>query len=123
MVAYNFKKEFAGDVESGAKTQTIREKKRCKVGDKLQLYTGMRTKVCRKLKDAVCIGTADIKIDREVPWLLSNTSGEVHMSKDGKRFHELDGFKSIEAMVAFFEKNYKLPFEGFLTVWGDDNDV
>ena len=50
MVAYNFQKQFADAVERGEKRQTIRAPRRdgrhAKVGDKLQLYTGMRTKQC-----------------------------------------------------------------------------
>lgn len=120
MVAFNFKKEFAPDVESGEKTQTIREKLRCKVGDKLQLYTGQRTKSCRKLMDTICIGIAKIKIDSDCPWSLSNVEGEVHTMRNGKPFHELDGFKNAKDMVDFFEKNYGLPFEGYLIVWSED---
>lgn len=62
MVAYNFQAQFADDVEHGFKTQTIRRDARCKSGDKLQLYTGQRTKNCRKLCDAICKRVTPIKI-------------------------------------------------------------
>ena len=51
MVAFSFKAQFADLVASGKKTQTIRQTARAKPGDRLQLYTGMRTKKCRKLVD------------------------------------------------------------------------
>jgi hypothetical protein len=51
----------------GKKLSTIRQKKRCKVGDKMQLYTGQRTKGCKKILDATCIGTAQITITEECP--------------------------------------------------------
>ena len=51
MPALNFKKQFAEKVETGEKRQTVRAKRKRAfvVGDKLYLYTGMRTKYCRKL--------------------------------------------------------------------------
>lgn len=51
MVAFNFMPQFAPLVASGTKTQTIRQTARAKPGDRLQLYTGQRTKACRKLVD------------------------------------------------------------------------
>lgn len=119
MVAFNFKKVFASDVESGIKTQTIRSKKRCKIGDNVQLYTGMRTKSCRKLADSVCIGTAKIEITEDCPWRLSETEGEVHVRKDDKSFVELDGFKNAKEFVDFFRKEYGLPYTGYVHVWRD----
>jgi hypothetical protein len=54
MVEINFSEQFAERVKSGDKRQTIRRSKKCGPGDTLQLYTGQRTKACRKLRDAVC---------------------------------------------------------------------
>jgi hypothetical protein len=54
MPAYNFQKQFAPLVQSGEKRQTIRtlgKRSHAQPGNKLQLYTGMRTKQCRKLVD------------------------------------------------------------------------
>ena len=65
MPALNFQEQFAAAVESGEKRQTIRsERKRpIKVGDTLYLYTGMRTKRCRKLGSAGCVGIEEIRIN------------------------------------------------------------
>lgn len=51
MPSLNFMERFAGAVERGEKRQTIRRVRKTpiKVGDTLQLYTGQRTKACRKL--------------------------------------------------------------------------
>lgn len=52
MPAYNFRKQFAPLVESGQKRQTIRtigKRRHARAGEPLQLYTGQRTKACRKL--------------------------------------------------------------------------
>ena len=67
MPALNFKAEFAPLVESGEKRQTIRKLRKDgrdpKVGDALYLYTGMRTKKCRKLGIAPCESVQPIEID------------------------------------------------------------
>ncbi len=55
MVALSFSPKFADAVASGLKKQTIRQSARAKAGQALQLYTGQRTKNCRKLADAICI--------------------------------------------------------------------
>ena len=60
MPAYNFQKQFAPLVESGQKRQTIRaigKRRHARPGESLQLYTGQRTKACRKLisPDPECV--------------------------------------------------------------------
>lgn len=66
MVAYNFAAQFAEAVETRKKRQTIRaprkDNRHAKVGDKLQLYTGMRTTNCRKLVNPDPRCTASHKI-------------------------------------------------------------
>lgn len=121
MVAFNFKEAFAPDVEAFIKTQTVRSSKRCEVGDKIQLYTGQRTKACRKLGDAICTGIAKIRVTEDCPWSLSDIEGVVHTTRDGKRFHELDGFMNAKEFVDFFRAHYGLPFSGWLHVWEADD--
>ena len=67
MVAINFSPQFAGIVASGAKKQTIRKKNRFRIGDRLQLYTGQRTKNCKKLieDDPLVIAVISVGITRE----------------------------------------------------------
>ncbi|WP_150213004.1 hypothetical protein [Candidatus Tokpelaia sp.] len=65
MVVYNFKEQFADLVASGEKCQTIRrlgKRSHARAGDRLQLYTGQRTKSCRKLGEAICTSVTPIKI-------------------------------------------------------------
>lgn len=61
MPALNFKKRFEPMIESGDKRQTIRAKRKdCrdpKEGQTLYLYTGMRSKGCRKLGEAPCLSS------------------------------------------------------------------
>ena len=57
MPALNFQKQFVPLIESGEKRQTIRSQRKqpIKVGDLLYLYTGQRTKNCRKLAESICL--------------------------------------------------------------------
>ena len=66
MVAYSFKTIFADQVAALRKCQTIRADRRrhARPGEPLQLFTGMRTRQCRKLvtPDPVCIAVRRIEI-------------------------------------------------------------
>lgn len=65
MVALSFKSQFEAPVAAGLKLQTIRanRKRNPRVGDRLQLYVGMRTKQCRKIRpDVVCTAVWPIEI-------------------------------------------------------------
>ena len=128
MIALNFKEEFADLVARGRKKQTIRRTNRFKVGDTIQLYTGQRTKVCRKLGEAVVWNVARVIIDEfsfsfhqkhfndfrgdYVEWRVF--AHETTLDMQAKK----DGFKDFEAMKAFFVAQYgDLPFEGYLIQW------
>lgn len=119
MVAFTFKKRFADKVESGEKLQTIREKARAKAGDKLQLYTGMRTKSCRKLRDAVCCAVDSICITPEGP--VFGQPG--WWPKDKDLFAKRDGFPCYDAMYDFFCSEYgEEVFNGFIIMWSTKQD-
>lgn len=119
MVAFNFKAQFANDVESGRKRQTIRATRKdgreAKAGDALQLYTGMRTKACHKLRDAVCCDMV-----REI---LIEENGTVKI--DGQVLYEgsvadlarADGFDDTESFISFFRDEHGLPFRGHIYNW------
>lgn len=65
MTSLGFKARFAELVERREKRQSIRANgDRFRVGGRIQLYTGMRTKVCRKLAadDPVCVSVEPIII-------------------------------------------------------------
>ena len=115
MVAFNFKAEFAEAVECGQKRQTIRLVRLSgnpRKGCALQFYTGMRTKACRKLLEATC---------KSVEVIVIHPSGDVFI--DGRKlaavgcFARRDGFKGKDDFLAFFQKQYGLPFTGQLIRW------
>jgi hypothetical protein len=123
MVAFNFMARVADQVEQGLKPSTIRAERKdgrppCKVGDALQLYTGMRSKSCRKLRDTVCKRIRRLEIKRGA----SPFSG-FNVYIDGRyrpRPHALakqDGFASAGDMIKFFDDVHGLPFTGWLIEW------
>lgn len=67
MVAYSFKQRFELPIAVGTKRQTIRaeRKRHAREGEQLQLYTGMRTKQCRLIGRAICLGTVPVRLDLE----------------------------------------------------------
>ena len=116
-------------MENGEKQQTIRRKRSrpFKVGDKLQLYTGLRTKEARKLinPDPVCselwditIGDGDVKLIQLRRLLPGGRATEKILFGDiADEFAIADGFRDAVAMFRFFEKVYGLPFEGQVIKW------
>lgn len=121
MPALNFKKEFAGRVKSGEKCQTIRayrkDGRNPRPGQVLYLYTGMRTKDCQKLGEAICKTVTPICFENN-GYLISITVGAASLSeKDVLRLAKADGFKNIEIFFEFFSKTHGFPFYGLLIKW------
>ncbi|MCG6536089.1 MAG: ASCH domain-containing protein [Syntrophales bacterium LBB04] len=117
MPALNFKKQFAPDVESGKKRCSIRAKRKDgrnpHVGDRLYLYTGQRTKSCRKLGEFNCEAVTEIVIDTTG----INLAGEWVNNQLMMNIVRADGFDSWAAFRAFFAKEQGLPFWGLLIEW------
>jgi len=115
MVAFNFQPQFIVDIQSGAKTQTIRRTARAEVGDRLQLYTGMRTKACRKIvdPDPVCILTNYIALRPD-----GITFGDASLFPSADDFARMDGFRDYADMHRWFAERYDdAYFVGRLTRW------
>lgn len=118
MVAYNFQTCFADAVSNGQKRQTIRalrkDNRHAKPGDRLQLYTGMRTKHCRKLidPDPICACVETITIHAKG---IRHADGHACMNPDvvARR----DGFADFAEMADWFGKTHGLPFTGALIQW------
>lgn len=111
MVAINFSPRFAPLVEAGTKRQTIRRTARCRPGDRLQLYTGQRTKSCRKLvnPDPTCLMTYPCEILSDgviVGDLRSRIGIERILSPTPDDFARADGFRDYDDMLAWFRNRY-----------------
>lgn len=122
MVAYNFQKQFVEPIRSGKKTHTIRrngKRRHARPGERLQLYTAMRTKACAKIldKDPECIHacSVEIKVGRAI--ILSIKVGGFKV-ENLQAFAIDDGFESLAAMHAFWLKFHGVGlFEGTLIEW------
>lgn len=123
MVAYNFKKAFVPKVESGEKTQTIRgtRKRHARPGERMQTYTGMRSKECRKLiSDPLCKSVTPITIESCQGWHRVRVNGLHLTDRQIKALAIADGFETVEEFIEFFKSNHGLPFEGVLIKWETD---
>jgi hypothetical protein len=104
MPLLGFKSQFAPLVESGTKRQTIRAKRRDgkdpRVGETLYLYTGLRTKQCRKLGEEICKSVEEIIID----YNGINVSGKWLSISERDALAQADGFPSFQDMKKFFQK-------------------
>lgn len=118
---------FIDKILSGEKRQTIRKAgkkwENVKVGDKLTLYTGLRTKQCRKLGEAEVESIEDIRIETEVNDKRTIFWGEVFVNNkkldDGtiRYLAELDGFKYTFEFLDFFNSHYGEDFKGKIIKW------
>lgn len=139
MPSLNFQKQFVPLIESGQKRQTIRpvRKNPIKVGDTLYLFTGLRTKGCKRIIiDPLNLGEKDFqelnyavicKSVETIKIFYSKLTGkEIQIALNGEvlSFNEKitlivkDGFiKDYNDFEYFFEANYNLPFEGALIKW------
>lgn len=119
MVALNFSPQFADDVEAGRKTQTIRQTARVKPGQRVHLYTGQRTKACRKLGEGTCTDVTAITLT-----VRRAIFGTYHLILPDSRLHDfavLDGFPDYEHMWNWFDNQYKkAAFEGWLIRWAKE---
>lgn len=101
MVAYSFKAMFAGQVSALTKRHTIRGDRRrhARPGESVQLYTGMRTRECRKLvdPDPICSRVRPIAILTVLSPHLDLIGaividGRSLGSEEIERFAQADGF-------------------------------
>lgn len=140
MVAYSFKARFIDPIRVGLgllkacppdavprpKRQTIRaigKRRHARPGETLQLYSGMRTRSCQKIGDARCSEVRDIHIAfgtaRDVIRIYGDTLIQIDDIHDLDRFAADDGFKSWDAMLAFWSDEHPgvRDFHGVIIKW------
>lgn len=115
MPAINFKKQFVTPIVIGEKPGTVRQRRKnpIKDGDVLYLYTGMRTKKCRKFM--TCKAVRVYRISIHPTFITINGLQVIPIVR--YLFASLDGFTSIESFTQFFKDQYGLPFKGDWIVW------
>lgn len=114
MVAINCDPQFAAAVASGKRTHAISQSVLAKPGQALQLYTGQRTKACRKLVDAVCADCTYLALTAR-----GVTLGDVsRFPRDMDAFARFDGFDDYDAMWRWFSERYMTnSFTGHIIRW------
>ncbi len=114
MVAYSFKPQFVDAIVAGDKRQTIRapRSRHALVGERIQIYAGMRTRDCRKLiPDPVCIGVDEVENDPGYPLhhgyggLLIVNGIELH-GGEMDTYAIGDGFSSSAGMMRWWSVNH-----------------
>ncbi len=111
MFTYNFAKDHVAAVESLAKPITIRAMRKDgrapKPGEHLRLYTGMRTKNCRPIMEAVCQRIQEIRITFD--WVAirggqeNGNSDWIYLNKQvALQLARTDGFTDFESFWRFF---------------------
>lgn len=124
MPALNFKTRFANLVVLGLKPHTIRAPRKVplKVGDILYLYTGMRTKACRRLAVARCSAVSPIQITSRQRRVNVCEGAQLYpvgtLSRDWiGTLAVRDGFDSPDEFFAFFDQPRGRSFFGSLIEW------
>lgn len=134
MVAYNFQRRFAEPIRDGRKTQTIRllgAKRHARAGELIQLYTGMRSNRCQKIRpDARCLSADDITLWFDVDGMIERiiVADELvaDLGETGKlrAFAKSDGFENTADMSAFWQAKHGplsfMEFNGVLIRWAAD---
>jgi hypothetical protein len=116
----NFKPQFADAVQAGTKLQTIRghrkDGKRIQRGDTLKLYTGLRTRATRLLREAPCELALSIRIDLQYDEVvIDGTKLDFEQRRD---FARADGFTGWPQMRQWFRDEYQVhEFDGYLVKW------
>lgn len=118
MAVLNFQKQFAPDIRSGRKTQTIRRTTRAKSGDTLQLFAGLATKDAERIGTATCAICELVTIYEDYIavgyWRVP--------SGDAEHIANIDGFDNFAVMRDWFRERYGLPFQGYRIMWTDFKD-
>lgn len=127
MPSLNFKKEFVPGIlamldknykkRTGIKpkTTTIRAKRKrpIKKGDRLFLYSGLRTKYCKKLGETDCLKAEEFTITEiQDEKLLIVLDGTLLTEREVQKIAVTDGFHNWQEFVCWFRKNHGFPFEG-----------
>lgn len=116
---------FIDKILSGEKRQTIRRAspkwENVKAGDKLTLYTGLRTKECRKLGEAVVKSIGRIVLHEGDSIGEITQEGEFPLTySEMEILAECDGFKSVYDFWDFFNAHYDTrPIEMRIIRWTD----
>jgi hypothetical protein len=122
--SFSFRKQFADRVERGEKLQTIRPRRKDgrmpKPGDKVSLFTGMRTAYCRRLGSSTVVEAFPVYLDLdELGARMIVINGMRLNFGEAEAFAKLDGFQNAREMIEWFRGTYPGAgaFNGFCVRW------
>lgn len=118
MPLLGFKKQFVPAIETGAKRQTMRERRKRntpKVGDTLYLYAHLRTKAARKLGEPKCTAVKPITVTPDTICL----DGQYLGLAERNAFARADGFGSFDEMIEWMalDVGREFPWHGIVVYW------
>jgi hypothetical protein len=103
MPALNFQTQFAPKVLAGLKPFTLRAPRQDgrdpKMGDRLYLFTAMRTKQCKKFAEKTCHFSAMIRL--QYCWISIPGYRPITDRDQLEIFARADGFESYQAFCQF----------------------
>lgn len=118
MVSFTFKAEFIPLIHSGDKFQTIRRSMRCKPGETMHLFTGLRTKDCQRIGEAICQEVFPVMFrENSFHTGFNHKVSQMDNPDELLAFAKADGFSSWEDCHQFFRNHYEFPFTGFVHRW------
>lgn len=126
MVAYSFKARFAPAIIAGWKTQTIRghRDRHARPGERVSLYTGMRTKHCRKIAEVLCTEVMRVVIEFDAEGGIAGITTDGVPVRDLDAFAVRDGFEDLGDMQLFWWPQYGQGrnFHGVIIEWAAPRD-
>lgn len=121
MVAYSFKQRFVGAIRDKRKAQTVRadRNRHARVGEAVQLYTGMRTSHCMLIGTAICKSVQPIRFDFEAQEIQIGANRALESLPDLDAFAVTDGFDDYRGLCEFWRENHGevARWEGILIAW------
>jgi hypothetical protein len=131
MVAYSFRPQFIEPIVGRSKCQTIRahRHRHARVGERIQIYAGMRTRHCRKLIPDpvchdVCAVTIDLRDGNESRIIIADQRPIPAGAPEADEFACSDGFaaeggmRPIDVMLRWWRDTHgEIIFHGVLIRW------
>lgn len=121
--SFGFRKDFAELVRLGMKRQTIRQHRKDgrvpKPGDRVHLFSGLRTPRVRRLGTGKVVDCFPIYMDLLEHGQRYIVSNGVRLAPgEANEFAKLDGFPSAVRMFDWFVETYEFDvFSGFCVRW------
>lgn len=126
MALLNFSRpSFVKAILADTKHRTVRPRRKHPIrkGEKLYLYTGLRTPAAKKLREVTCTGVQEVVLVQQAS--TGSSAFPLRIYLDGKllnrkallQFVHSIGFVSPAECYAYFQSHYTFPFRGQVIDW------